>query len=369
MLKVFLLLAGFSWGIICIGQQKVFTKVTSTYRLKQTETYYRIGDRKIGVVTYKYNNNPGIVMINVHDDEVTSIEVSKQVLRKTGGTLIKLKNDSSRLIRFKLNGLPYTFDPNRMFSETGIIASLRKYNCYSPAAVIKIEAFAKFLLSKIPKTNATLIALHNNHIGDYSINSYDNKGEFVYDSRATYIDSIRGTDDFFLTTDEIIYNKIRSYGYNVTLQNNFAALDDGSLSIYYGKRNRSYVNVETEHGKPEVQFNMLMTVINSPKRININYNVYNYEISDSVEEKKVKNLKIYYSNKPVGNLLSAYYAQGYRKLIGQLEIDNNFTVFSNTDLFLFLKNSGSQMEIRIDPTRERKSFDRLKETFQIIVRN
>lgn len=369
MLKAFLLLISFVTGAICIGQQKVFKKITATYRLKQVETYYHLGDRKIGVVTYKYNNNPGIVMINVHDDEVTSIEVSKQVLRKTGGTLIKLKNDSSRLVRFKLNGTPYTFDPNRMFSKTGIAASLRKYNCYSDAAAGKIYAFARFVLSKIPKTNATLIALHNNHTGDYSINSYDSKGEFVSDSRATYIDSIRGTDDFFLTTDELMYNKIRSYGYNVTLQNNFAAIDDGSLSVYYGKRNLSYVNVETEHGKPEVQFNMLMTVINSPKRININYNVYNYEIGDSVEEKKVKNLKIYYSNKAVGNLLSAYYAQAYRKVIGQLEIDNNFNVFSNTDLFLFLKSSGAQMEIRIDPTRERKSFDRLKQTFQIIVRN
>jgi len=369
MLKTFFLLISFTVGIVCFGQQKVFTKVTATYRLKQTETYYRLGDRKIGVVTYKYNKNPNIVMINVHDDEITSIEVSKQVLRKTGGTLIKLKNDSSRLVRFKLDGVAYTFDPNRMFSETGIIASLRKYNSYSPEAVVKIKAFAQFVLGKIPKTSATLIALHNNHIGDYSINSYDNKGEFVSDSRATYIDSIRGTDDFFLTTDDIVYNKIRGYGYNVTLQNNFAAVDDGSLSVYYGKRNRSYVNVETEHGKPEVQFNMLMTVINSPKRINLNYNVYNYEIGDSVEEKKFKNLKIYFSNKPVGNLLSAYYAQGYRKVIGQLEIDNNFSVFSNTDVFLFLKNSGAQMEIRIDPTRERKSFDRLKETFQIIVRN
>jgi hypothetical protein len=369
MLKAFLLLIGFITMTLCMGQQKVFKKVTATYRLKQTEISYRLGERKIGIVVYKYNNNPGIVMINVHDDELTSIEVSKQVLRRTGGTLIKLKNDSLRLVRFKWKGIAYTFDPNRMFSDAGIAASLRKFNCYSPGAAARIKAFAHFVLSKIPKTNATLIALHNNHFGDYSINSYDTKGEFVSDSRATYIDSIRGTDDFFLTTDDIMYNKIRSYGYNVTLQNNFTAVDDGSLSVYYGKRNKSYVNVETEHGKAEVQFNMLMTVISSPKRININYNVYNYEICDSLEEKKMKNLKIYFSNKPVGNLLSAYYAQAYKKVIGQLEIDNNFNVFSNTDLFLFLKSSGPQMEIRIDPTRERKSFDRLKQTFQIIVRN
>jgi len=370
MQKLVLFFSGLIICTICFGQkQKVLTKVTSTYKLKQTETSYWLGNRNIGVVIYKYNNNPNIVMINVHDDEATSVEVSKQVLRKTGGTLIKLRNDSMRLVKFKINGAVYTFDPNRMFSEKGIEASLRLYNCYSPIAVKQIKGFAAFILNKIPKTNATLIALHNNHFGDYSINTYDSAGNLSTDSRATYIDSIRGTDDFFLTTDEIIYNKIRSYGYNVSLQNNFAAVDDGSLSVYYGKRNKSYVNVETEHGKPEVQFNMLMTVINSPKKKSLNSFVYNYEIGDSVEEKAIRNAKIYFSNRNVGNFISAYYAQAYRKVIGQLEIDNNFKIFSNTDLFLFLKNNGPQMEIRIDPTRERKSFDRLKETINVIVRN
>ncbi|MGC4034355.1 MAG: hypothetical protein QM764_00240 [Chitinophagaceae bacterium] len=369
MLKILLLFAGLTGCIYCFGQkQRVITKVTSTYKLKQIETSYKLGNRDIGVVIYKYNNNPNIVMINVHDDEATAVEVSKQVLRKTGGTLIKIRNDSTRLIKFKLSGITYTFDPNRIFSDAGIAASLKLFNCYSPVAAKKIKGFANFLLSKIPKNNATLIALHNNHQGDYSINTYDRNGNLAADSRATYVDSIRGLDDFFLTTDEVLYNKIRAYGYNVTLQNNFMATDDGSLSILYGNRNKSYVNVETEHGKPEVQFNMLMTIINTPKRISKNASVYNFEIGDSIEEKAIKNLKVYYNDKPIGNLLSAYYAQAYNKVIGQLEIDNNFKIFSNSDLFLLIEKSGPQMEIRIDPTRERKSFDRFKETLQVNVR-
>lgn len=370
MLRLFFFLTIFIGSIACFAQkQKVIKKVTSTYTLTQTETSYRLGTKDIGVVIYKYNNNPNVVMINVHDDEATSVEVSKQVLRKTGGMLIKIRNDSMRLVKFKTNGATYTFDPNRMFSQAGIEASLKLYNCYSPAAVQKIKGFAAFILSKIPKNNATLIALHNNHFGDYSINTYDSSGNLSADSRATYIDSIRGTDDFFLTTDEIIYNKIRSYGYNVALQNNFFAADDGSLSIYYGKRSKSYVNVETEHGKPDVQFNMLMTVINPPKKKLVNSLVFNYVIGDSVEEKTVRNLKIFFNDKTVGNLISAYYAQAYGKVIGQLEIDNSFSIFSNSDLFLFLKNDNPEIEIRIDPTRERKSFDRLKETINVIVRN
>jgi len=367
MQKVFLLSISIIYGLICFAQkQKTIVKKTDTYTLKQTTTYYKLGNKNIGIVSYKYNNNPNVVMINVHDDEATAIETSKQVLRRTGGTLIKISNDSQRLITFKLEGVSYKFDPNRMFTQKGITSSLKYYGHYSPAAAAKVKAFAAFILSKLPAVNSTLIALHNNHRGDYSINTYEN-GSLSKDKREIYIDSIRATDDFFLTTDEIVYNKIRSYGYNVALQNNSDANDDGSLSIYYGKKNKSYVNVETEHGKPEVQFNMLMTVINTPKRINTNALVYNYTISDSMEESSIKSLKVYFGNRQIGSMLSAYYAQAYKKIIGQLEIEKGFGIYSNSDLFLLKNNNTPQMEIRIDPTREKKPFDRLKETIGVVM--
>ena len=368
MQRVFLLLLYFIYPAICLAQaQRTITKVTSSYTLKQTTSFYNLGNKNIGVVTYKYNNNPNILMINVHDDEVTAIETSKQVLRKTGGTLIKINNDTQRLVSFKLNNILYTFDPNRMFTQNGIITSLNKYECYSPDAVEKIEGFAKFVLSKIPADNATLIALHNNHDGGYSINTYEGKGDLSGDSGAINIDDIRATDDFFLTTDEIIYNKIRSYGYNVTLQNNLDANDDGSLSIYYGEKNKSYVNVETKHGKPEVQFNMLMIVINTPKRKIPDSYVYNYEIKD-VGEKNIRNLKIFFGTKYIGTILSAYYAPAYKKIIGQLEIDNSFRVFSNTDFFLNSKKNTPEIEVRVDPTRINNSADPLKETIRIAIK-
>lgn len=367
MQKVFLLATGFIYGMICFAQkQKTIIKKTDTYTLQQTTTYYKLGNRSIGIVTYKYNNNPGIVMISLHDDEATAIETSKQVLRKTGGYLIKINNDSTRLISFKLNGLTYKFDPNRIFTQSGIVATLKKQGRYSPAAAVAVKNFSKFILSKIPSATATLIALHNNHVGDYSIYTYA-YGVLMKDKREIYIDSIHVADNFFITTDDIIYNKIRGFGYNVALQNNGQAKDDGSLSIYYGLKNKSYVNVETLHGKPEVQFNMLMTVINTPKRNNANALVYNYTISDSMEENSIKSLKVYFGNRQIGSMLSAYYAQAYKKVIGQVEIEKGFGIYSNSDLFLLKSNNVPQMEIRIDPTRERKSFDRLKQTIGVVM--
>jgi len=46
------------------------------------------------------------------------------------------------------------------------------------------------------------------------------------------------------------------------LQNSTNATDDGSLSIYYGKKNLVYVNIETEKGDLDEQVEMLNAVFN-----------------------------------------------------------------------------------------------------------
>jgi hypothetical protein len=47
----------------------------------------------------------------------------------------------------------------------------------------------------------------------------------------------------------------------VVLQHNTNAVDDGSLSIFYGRKNKSYVNVEAEHGHLEQQKKMLSVLV------------------------------------------------------------------------------------------------------------
>ncbi|MES1217417.1 MAG: hypothetical protein ABUT20_18055 [Bacteroidota bacterium] len=366
MQKAVLFLFSFFYCFFCFAQkQKKIIKVTAAYTLKQTETTYKLGDADIGVTVYKYNNNPGIVLLSLHDDELTATEVSKEALRKLGGTLIKISNKKQRLVRFNIHGSVFQFDPNRMFTTKGIIASLKKYGNYSPSAVTKISSFAKFILGKIPADIRNVIALHNNHKGQYSIETYDNNGDKYRDSRAVYTDSSRDKDDFFLTTDEVLYNKIRGYRYNVILQNNDIAKDDGSLSIYYGKKNKSYVNIEAEHGKTDEQLKMLMIAINPPKRKSKSTLLYNYEIADSVDLKNAGNLKIYFGEKQIGTLLSADYSSFSNTTLGQFEIDKTFPLYSNSDFFLTGKSPNMRMEIRVDPTREKKPINRLKETFSV----
>jgi hypothetical protein len=164
-----------------------------------------------------------------------------------------------------------------------------------------------------------------------------------------------------------LYNKIRGYRYNVILQNNATAYDDGSLSIYFGRKNKSYVNVEAEHGKSDEQLKMLMLAINPPKRKNKNSVLYNYEVPDSTALNSLTNLKIYFGDKQIGTVLSVSRSTEYNTTIGQFETDTGFPLYSNSDLFLSGSGSSQRLEIRIDPTRTKKPVDRLKATFRVTV--
>ena len=73
-------------------------------------------------------------------------------------------------------------------------------------------------------------------------------------------------DNFFLTTDEGLYQRLAEEKQNVVLQDNEKASDDGSMSIYYGKRGMKYVNVEAQLGDIQSQVKMLRLMVDKLKR-------------------------------------------------------------------------------------------------------
>src|SRR5438105_1472115 len=54
----------------------------------------------------------GVVLVNVHDDENTSVEAALSVLEAQGGRLVELKHTGARLITFELEKKTYVVDPN-----------------------------------------------------------------------------------------------------------------------------------------------------------------------------------------------------------------------------------------------------------------
>lgn len=210
---------------------------------------HTIGNRTIIIKVLQYGEPNGIYCINMHDNEGTAVLGATPVLEQTGGTLIRVENFNQRLIRFRLNGVVYGFDPNRIFSRIGIQQTLRDNKRSNQAALLEIEKFGQKLLALIPDSASMVIALHNNTNDLFSIKSYISGGVREKDAKAVYYNETQDVDDITLTTDSLVYQVMADAGYNAIWQDNARAKKDGSLSIYCGDYGRRYINIETEHGK------------------------------------------------------------------------------------------------------------------------
>lgn len=226
---------------------------------------YKLGDKTVPLSISRYGNSAAIVCINLHDNEFTSVQAARSVLEQKGGLLIKIENNRQRVIRFRLRGKTYAFDPNRIFSRTGIEQTLRENSIADIYAIEEIEKFAARLLSLIPDETACVVALHNNSENAYSVKSYLPGNDREKDAREVYANDKQDMDDIVLTTDSILYKKMADRGYNSIWQHNERAKKDGSLSVFYGENNKRYVNIETQHGRLSQyieMFSKLLDILN-----------------------------------------------------------------------------------------------------------
>ena len=196
-------------------------------------------------------------MVHLHDDEASSAEAAKRILQQTGGVLVELENNGNRLVSFRKGGKKFQFDPNRIFTAKGRSQNLHYLNkSVTPEALSAVKAFSAFIIKKIPKSVVTLVAVHNNQNGNYSINSYKS-GPHSRNVLKCYKNPKRDPDNFFIVNNNEMFKRIKRQGFNAVLQNSVNAPDDGSLSIYYGKKNLVYVNIETEKGNLDEQVKMM----------------------------------------------------------------------------------------------------------------
>ena len=122
-----------------------------------------------------------------------------------------------------------------------------------------MEAFARFIIKIIPENNI-IIAVHNNTNDRYSIEDYKQGGGLQKDAEDVYINDAWDKDDFILTTDKGIFEKLKIKKANVILQHPETVTDDGSLSVYCAKIKRQYINIEAQEGHLKQQLQMLQIV-------------------------------------------------------------------------------------------------------------
>src|SRR3989344_5202405 len=148
---------------------------------------YILGDSAITV--WVMDSGAGLAFFAPHDNENTSAAATMEYVGANGGRLVQLTHSGERNVTFTHNGETYVFDPNRMFTDTGIEATLKlEGKTYSAEAHKMVRAFAgevvKHVLQQV-KEGQLIIAVHNNTNGRYSIESYKPGGEFV--KEASYV--------------------------------------------------------------------------------------------------------------------------------------------------------------------------------------
>lgn len=223
-----------------------------------THHNYRLGDTQVQVTEYRGDNPNGMVYFHPHDSEQTSIQAALKVISTHGGKAFILNNKGNRIVSFSMEGKTYNFDPNRIFSADGIVATLKKYGPYSDAARDATLQFAQWLSGLL--SSGRVFAIHNNQDTTYNILSYkDARGNPAKGVKALYINPKQDPGNFVYTTNIGLYMAAKDSGFNCVLQSHDVE-DDGSYSVYAMRQGLDYINVETKINDLKDDLNLLTFV-------------------------------------------------------------------------------------------------------------
>lgn len=225
--------------------------------------------------THFTKNDSSVIFINVHEDESTSVQAAKQTLEVAKKyCLTQLQFRGMRFVSFTYKGKSFTIDPNRIYTSAGALASIKKNSpkC-SPellAEVLKaVNNLGEHYTNWYINDKKLVVALHNNTNGEpLSIITYKSGSE-SRNAKEVYMNLQKDPDDFFLTTEKSIFNFLKAKGFNVALQDNENVLDDGSLSVYAGKKNIPYVNIEAQKFHLQEQKEMMEAMLEYIKSKNL----------------------------------------------------------------------------------------------------
>ncbi|OGV26645.1 MAG: hypothetical protein A3F18_06630 [Legionellales bacterium RIFCSPHIGHO2_12_FULL_37_14] len=217
------------------------------HQLKKHTTKIHVGSRVVKLVQYSYGK--GKFFIHVHESETTAKRAALAYIKRHGGKLLTLSHNKERNVSFCLDEKYYAFDPNRIFTPSGIEKTLRAQGNYSIKAEVQVQKLAKAILKRIPQ-HGKVIAVHNNK--EYSMVDYFHK--LSKDVRAVHQDKCASMRNFYLVTQEKSFCHLKNKAFNVVWQAQHPE-DDGSLSVRLRKRN--YVNVEAAYDAYVTQLKML----------------------------------------------------------------------------------------------------------------
>ncbi len=234
------------------------------YGVQSSTVSFSLGDAE-DAVSYSFKKTSSSKQLPftfcvLHENEETAADCVQQFLREIGGTVWEVKGDGHRNVTFKIKKKKFSFDPNRIYTATGVYNTLHDFSRnYTDEAFTQVTNFATQITDSLFTKNKTLVSVHNSSEGKFSVRSYLPDSSLANTAADVYVNDANDEDEFFYVTNPADFQYLKNQGFNVILQS-ASAPDDGSLSIYCGSRNIRYINVEAQHGHRSQQMDMLYAV-------------------------------------------------------------------------------------------------------------
>ena len=237
--------------------------IITAFTLK-TDIPFRLGTN---TCTVKYKQNNGVAtLLSLHDNENTAIDAFNNLPKEISFNLFEIHQQNLRTLACRINNKNYLFDPNRIFSQTGIKSTLEKCNqgtsTFPLEVTSQIKDFSDDLLKEFTTRNPSkyIVSIHNNTNGaPLSITDYIKPNKYHTEASDVFKAQEKDPDDFFLVTELKDFDYLKALNENVVLQNDNPT-DDGSLSVYCRKNNIPYINIEAENDHKAQQTNMLKII-------------------------------------------------------------------------------------------------------------
>lgn len=234
----------------------VVTAIGGAGSLSRTTRTLFLGEEKVWIHVYQ-RSGAELTLINLHDNENTAAAAGHSFVAQHGGHLIELEHGRGREVVVRLNGGLNRFDPNRMFSDQGLISSLKYFHNHSAEVFAYATAFRDTLVELLnAREGMTVIAVHNNTDGKMNIRDFRPGGWYGRDAREVFIAPQRDPDNFFVVIDPALFAALAGRGFNVALRAEEPP-DRGMLIDHCARRRARHITVETEHGQLDEQVQML----------------------------------------------------------------------------------------------------------------
>lgn len=256
------------WAAAIIVACSAVSTIAAGGSVRKSSVLLKLGESNVPIAIYE-KEGADITYFSPHHNEKIALELAKIAAGKYGGRLISIESYDdtgrpSRNLRFKVDGVSHSVDPNRIFTSNG-----RDCSGLSPGVAAAVENFAAKLVELLRTSTGPdlLVAVHNNTDSgrrsdksrvDLTAPAFTSRlgrsANFFHQTSGVYLSNAEEDDDnFVFVSDSKLVRHFADRGFNVVVQKPAAQLldkrctiDDGSFSVYAGQNSLTYICLEAD---------------------------------------------------------------------------------------------------------------------------